>query len=285
MSAASAASARDAPCDGRPSASAARSHRPAPLETARHRFGAASLPRAGRASGGPDDGPRVNRRNRSGRGAIASGRSRHRSRAPRRGQLGRARPAGPGRRRGRGRRRVQLFPRRVRRERPRASGAFGPASRACRRLFFWMGPRSGCRRARVGSENKNSGSVFHAVHGTPPFDVGSTEHFGSSNTGGGGGVRGEGKTLRLAYPLPLDLTLRTTLDSASEATPGDAVRRWARSQNPVFFWGSTVSRARAAFLRVSGGDSRLHSARSSSASRASHAARVPSAPAKTVPVH
>ena len=53
MSAPSPASARDAPCDGRPSASAARSHRPAPLEAARHRFGAASLSRAALASGGP----------------------------------------------------------------------------------------------------------------------------------------------------------------------------------------------------------------------------------------
>ena len=53
MSAPSPASARDAPCDGRPSASAARSHRTAPLEAAGHRFGAASLSRAALASGGP----------------------------------------------------------------------------------------------------------------------------------------------------------------------------------------------------------------------------------------
>ena len=73
------------------------------------------MPRASTA----ETGPAAVRSRRAGVG-IGLGR-------PRRGLLGRARPAGPGRRRGRGRRRVQLFPRRVRRERPRASGAFGPA--------------------------------------------------------------------------------------------------------------------------------------------------------------
>ena len=92
MSAASAANTRDAPRDGRPSAPAARPRRAAPLEAARRSCGAASLCRAGRASGGPDDGPRVNRRNRPGRGASASGRSRHRSRAPSRRP---ARPCAP----------------------------------------------------------------------------------------------------------------------------------------------------------------------------------------------
>ena len=156
VSAASAANTRDAPRDGRPSARPRLGRAGPRLWRPRARScGAASLCRAGRASGGPDDGPRVNRRNRPGRGAIASGRSRHRSRAPRRGQLGRARPAGPGRRRGRGRRRVNFSAPQARAR--RASGAFGPASRACRRLFFWMGPRSGARRARVGSENKARG--------------------------------------------------------------------------------------------------------------------------------
>ena len=74
VSAASAANTRDAPRDGRPSAPAARPRRAAPLEAARRSCGAASLCRAGRASGGPDDGPRVNRRNRPGRGAIARSR-------------------------------------------------------------------------------------------------------------------------------------------------------------------------------------------------------------------
>ena len=56
VSAASAANTRDAPRDGRPSAPAARPRRAAPLEAARRSCGAASLCRAGRASGGPDDG-------------------------------------------------------------------------------------------------------------------------------------------------------------------------------------------------------------------------------------
>ena len=151
MSAASANS-RDAPRDGRPSAPAARPRRAVPLEAARRSCGAASLCRAGRASGGPDDGPRVNRRNRPGRGAIASGRSRHRSRAPRRGQLGRARPAGPGRRRGRGRRRVNFF---------RAASALALRARSGRRreraaacFFGWVpGPapagRASARKIKI----------------------------------------------------------------------------------------------------------------------------------------
>ena len=153
----SAPSPADAPCDGRPSASAARSHRPAPLEAARHRFGAASLSRAALASGGPTmpaRQPLKPARPWWDRG----GRSPHPWRAPSRWP---ARPCAPCRARaaaGRSRRRVQLFPRRVRRERPRVSGAFGPASRTCRRLFLFFGwvpgPAAAARRrARVGSKN------------------------------------------------------------------------------------------------------------------------------------
>ena len=90
--------------------------------------------------------------NRPGRGAIASGRSRHRSRAPRRGQLGRARPAGPGRRRGRGRRRVNFF---------RAASALALRARSGRRreraaacFFGWVpGPapagRASARKIKI----------------------------------------------------------------------------------------------------------------------------------------
>ena len=90
------------------------------------------------------------------------GRSPHPWRAPSRWP---ARPCAPCRARaaaGRSRRRVQLFPRRVRRERPRVSGAFGPASRTCRRLFLFLDgspvrlPPAPARRASARKNNVKS---------------------------------------------------------------------------------------------------------------------------------
>ena len=71
--------------------------------------------------------------------------------------------------------------------------------------------------------------------------------------------------------------------SLQEFGEGFWAGHWGSDFTASTFWG--LGPEALADLGVAGGDSRLHSARSSSASRASHAARVPSAPAKTVPVH
>ena len=191
VSAASAANTRDAPRDGRPSAPAARPRRAAPLEAARRRPAAprrSAAPAARRAA--PTTVRASRRRNRPGRGAIASGRSRHRSRAPSRWP---ARPCAPCRARAAAwpwptARRA--FPRRVRRARPRASGAFGPASRRAAACFFgWVpGPapagRASARKIKRGLDvvRARDAALSTSAHGRAPAPA---------TREGVGGVRGE----------------------------------------------------------------------------------------------